>query len=147
MLPDILAKKIIKTEVLKLSILAFIIITGGIILGIFVPLKEFLSWIDFTFYASIGFLVIVYQAISFYMKTKKVKRVMAMDFDDVLTDDVLTEDIPVTKSDTFGRQEYKGNVKVDENAASFCPRCGSSFTKTYRFCPNCSFVGIIKKLK
>ncbi|MCE7741721.1 MAG: hypothetical protein GOP50_04625 [Candidatus Heimdallarchaeota archaeon] len=142
MLPDIMAKKMIKTEVIKLSLLSFIIITGGIIFGIFVPLKEFLSWIDFTFYASIGLLVIVYQAVSFYVKTRKLKRVMAIDFDEGLFDEV-----PVTESDTFGKQKQKGNLQVDENAASYCPRCGSSFTKTHRFCPNCSYSGIIKKLK
>jgi len=142
MLPDILAKKAVKTEVVKLSLLSFILITGGIIFGIFVPLTEALSWIDFTFYASIGFLVIVYQSISFYVKTRKIKRIMAIDFDEGLYDDV-----PVTESDTFGKQKYKGNLQVDENAASFCPRCGSSFTKTHRFCPNCSYCGIVKKLK
>ncbi len=142
MLPDILAKKAIKTEVIKLSLLSFLIVSGGIIFGIFVPLREYLSWMDFTFYSTIGFLVIIYQTFSFYFKARKIKQLMSIDFDaDIF------ENVPVTTSDKSTRQGPKGSLKVDELAASFCPRCGSSFTKTYQFCPNCSYCGIIKKLK
>ena len=81
MLPDILAKKAIKTEVIKLSLLSFLIVSGGIIFGIFVPLREYLSWMDFTFYSTIGFLVIIYQTFSFYFKARKIKQLMSIDFD------------------------------------------------------------------
>ena len=142
MLPDLVAKKMIRTEVLKLSILSVLIISGGIILGVFVPITESLSWLDFIFYASIGSLIIVYQSLSFYIKTRKLKHVIDIDFEQELL-----EDVPLAKLDTFGKQQYKGQVKLDDEAASFCPRCGASYSKTHRFCPNCGYCGIIKKLK
>ena len=142
MLPELYVKKIVRTETLKLSILASLIIIGGIILAIFIPSTEALNWIDFIFYASIGFLVIVYQCFSFYFKTRKVKQALTMD-----RHQELDEDIPVTKTDVIGKQENKGQVLVSKEAASFCPRCGGSYTKTHRFCPNCGYCGIIKKLK
>ena len=142
MLPDIVIKRTIRIELLKLSILSFIIISGGIILGVLIPMFEILNWTDFIFYSVIGFLLIVYQTTSFFIKTRKLNQVMEIDVDSELSDEV-----PMTKSDSTPNRHLKGSLLVDENAISFCPRCGSSFTKTYRFCPYCGFCGIIKRLK
>ena len=106
MLPELPVKKIVRTETLKLSILTSLIIIGGIILASFIPSTEALNWIDFTFYASIGSLVIVYQSFSFYIKTRKIKRALNINFNEVLD-----EDIPVTKTDVIGKQENNVDTK------------------------------------
>ncbi len=31
----------------------------------------------------------------------------------------------------------KEAVKIDEFAVAYCPTCGKSFTKKYKFCPSC----------
>lgn len=143
MLPDSEVKKKVRTEVFKLSFLSMLIVSGGIILGVFVPITETVSWTDFIFYASIGSLIIFYLVVSFYFKTRKLNNNIDLNFEQ----DLEEVDVPITQIDTFGKQKYKGQVKLDEETASFCPRCGGSYSKTHRFCPNCGYCGIIKKLK
>ena len=31
----------------------------------------------------------------------------------------------------------KEALKIDEYAVAYCPTCGKSFTKKYKFCPKC----------
>lgn len=142
MLPNMLAIKKLKTEIIKLAILSFLIISGGVILAIFIPLREFLSWTEFIFYVAIGLLVISYQAFSFYFRTRKIKNTVETDFREEIKDNV-----PTIKPDNFSERRTNRSLKLNENVGSYCPRCGSSFSKTYQFCPKCSFVGILKKVK
>jgi len=135
--------RLVKIEFLKLSLISLVIIVGGITFAIFVPLRESLNWVDFIFYAVIGALIIAYFTVSFFVKTKKLKHPVILDESSSIFD----EEIPVTQSDTYGKQKLKGQVLVDLEAVSFCPRCGASFTKSHRFCPNCGFIGILKKTK
>lgn len=47
-----------------------------------------------------------------------------------------TSSIPSTFT-TAKSSAPKEAVKIDEFAVAYCPTCGKSFTKKYKFCPSC----------
>lgn len=111
---------------------------GGIIFAIFVPLKDNLSWIDFLFYAIIGFLIILYQSLSFIYKRKRIKEMMDALSPQYKDSSIIpvdsTPNTLTTRNSTAGQKEA---LKIDEYAVAYCPTCGQSFTKKYKFCPKC----------
>ncbi len=129
----------LKSELLKIILLICMILIGGIILGILIPLSEKIDWLDFLFYSIVGLLIILYLSISLNVKKKKLAEIHS-----VLHEQ---ENTPTTASASNLNRQQKAGVKVDETAAAYCPMCKNSFGKTYQFCPNCGYCGIIKKLK
>ena len=138
----------INLEFLKLTIISFAIITGGIVFAIFVPLRDFLLWRDFFFYASVGTLIIIYFTLSFTFKRKRVNSIHSEN--NRLAHVPSTSSISKTSKITSLKYPVKTPkaakcaVKIDENAITYCPKCGRSFTKNYQFCPACGFCGIQK---
>ncbi|MHA1218572.1 MAG: hypothetical protein ACTSSN_11895 [Candidatus Heimdallarchaeaceae archaeon] len=129
----------LRIELLKVLLSIFLILTGGVILGILIPIYERIDWLDFLFYSIVGILIIVYLSISLYVKKKK--------FDEIHSVMQELETISTTSSAENLNQRQKAGVKVNETAAAYCPMCKKSYGKTYQFCPNCGYCGIIKKLK
>ena len=129
----------LRFELLKIFLLICIILIGGIILGILIPLYEKIDWLDFLFYSIVSLLILLYLSISLHIKKKKLTEMHA-----VLKEQ---ENTPTTASASNLNRQQKAGVKVDETASAYCPMCKNSFGKTYQFCPNCGYCGIIKKLK
>ena len=141
-------RRIVNLEFLKLSIVAFAIISGGIVFAIFVPLRDFLLWRDFFFYVSIGGLIIIYFILSFTFKRKKLNYIHSEK--NKLA--IVPSTSSVAKKSKMSSFNYpikspkasKYALKIDENAITYCPKCGRSFTKNHNFCPACGFCGIQK---
>jgi hypothetical protein len=129
----------LKSEYLKLILLVALISVGAVIFIVLINLYEKIDWLDFLFYSIVSLLIIAYLSINVYIKRKKLTEMLAV-MDEL-------ENIPTSSTSSKLSVRQKAGVKADESAASYCPRCKSSFTKTYQFCPNCSYCGIIKKLK
>ena len=138
----------INFELLKLFLISFAIISGGIVFAVFVPLRDFLLWRDFFFYISIGILIIFYFSLSY---TFQRKRLNSINYENDKLKHVPST-TSVSKTTKITSRKYrikvpkaaKGAVKIDEHAVTYCPRCGRSFTKNHKFCPNCGFCGIQK---
>lgn len=141
-------KRMLNFELLKLSLISSAIITGGIVFAIYVPLRDFLLWRDFFFYVSIGTLIITYFILSFTFQRKRLNSINHEN--DKLNYVPSTTSVPKTTIITSRKYRIKvpkaakGAVKIDEHAVTYCPKCGRSFTKNHKFCPNCGFCGIQK---
>ena len=141
-------KRMQNFEFLKLSIISFAIISGGIVFAIFVPLRDFLLWRDFFFYVSVGSLIIIYYALSFIFKRKRFYSIHSEK--DKLANVPSTSSVAKKSKITSFKYPIKTPkaskvaVKIDENAITYCPKCGRSFTKNHKFCPACGFCGIQK---
>lgn len=129
----------LRIEIIKMVLFVSLILIGGIILTILTPMYEKMNWLNLLFYSIVSLLIILYLSISLYVKKQKLAEISAV-IDDL-------ENVPTSSSSSSLNVRQKAGVKADETAASYCPRCKSSFTKTYQFCPKCSYCGIIKKLK
>ncbi len=129
----------LRIEIIKMVLFVSLILTGGIILAILTPMYAKMSWLNLLFYSIVSMLIILYLSISLYVKKQKLAEIR------VVIDEL--ENFPTSGSSSSLNVSQKAGVKVDESAASYCPRCNSSFQKTHQFCPNCSYCGIIKKLK
>lgn len=126
-------KQIMNKELLKLLLISIPILVGGLIFALFVPVNDALSWIDFLFYSIVGFLIIVWQSLSFYYTRSKIKAIV----DSSGIDDIqYHENVPDTRTQT-PRGSLKQATKIDDHASSYCPSCGKSFNKKYKFCPGC----------
>ena len=66
-------KRTINLEILKMSIITVIFITGGILFSIFIPREEELDWLHLFFYLLIGMLIIVYFLLSSITKIRRQK--------------------------------------------------------------------------
>ena len=129
----------LRIEIVKIFLFVSLILTGGIILAVLTPMYEKMSWLNLLFYSIVSMLIILYLSISLYVKKQKLAEIQ------VVIDDF--ENVPTSGSSSSLNASQKAGVKADETAASYCPRCNSSFQKTHQFCPNCTYCGIIKKLK
>jgi ABC-type transport system involved in cytochrome bd biosynthesis fused ATPase/permease subunit len=126
-------KKAFRFEIAKFIIIVFPIIAGGIVFAVFVPISEKLSWLEFLFFAIIGFLIILSQCVSFVFKRRRMKKMQDVQG---LYSSKVTASVPSTF--TSGKSSApKEAIKIDEYAVAYCPTCGKSFTKKYTFCPNC----------
>ena len=138
----------INFELMKLFLVSFVILSGGIVFAVFVPLRDFLLWRDFFFYVSIGILIITYFSFSY---TFQRKRLNSINYENDKLDHVPSTS-SVSKTSKITSLKYtiqtpkaaKRAVKIDEHAITYCPRCGRSFIKNHKFCPNCGFCGIQK---
>ena len=141
-------KQMLNLEFLKLSIVIFTIIGGGIVFAIFVPLRDFLLWRDFFFYVSVGSLIIIYFILSFVFKRKRLNYIHSEKnkLANVPSTSSVVKKSQITslKYPIKTPKASKVAVKIDENAITYCPKCGRSFTKNYQFCPACGFCGIQK---
>ncbi len=129
----------LRLDYIRLFTFIVIILIGGVVFAVLIPKYEIIDWLDLLFYSLVSILIFAYFIISLIVKRKKIAMVMS-----ALEE---TENVPSSGTSTKLNVRQKAGVKADESAASYCPRCKSSFTKTYQFCPNCSYCGIIKKLK
>ncbi len=125
--------KVLRLEIIKFILIVFPIIAGGIVFAVFVPISEKLSWTDFIFFSVIGFLLILSQVVSFIFKRKRIKE-MQEAIGMILSNN--TDSIPSTFT-TAKSSAPKEAVQIDEFAVAYCPTCGKSFTKKYKFCPGC----------
>ncbi|MHA1202604.1 MAG: hypothetical protein ACTSQ4_08795 [Candidatus Heimdallarchaeaceae archaeon] len=126
-------QKVYRFEIVKFIFIVFSIIAGGIVIAVFVPIYEKLSWLEFLFFAIIGFLIILSQCISFVFKRNRIKK---MQDTQGLSSSTITDSVPSTFT-SVRSSAPKEAIKIDEYAVAYCPTCGKSFTKKYTFCPNC----------
>lgn len=126
-------QKAYRFEIVKFIFIVLPIVAGGIVFAVFVPISEKLSWFDFLFFAIIGFLIILSQCVSFIFKRKRIKEMQKAQVEISYKD---TGSTPSTF--TLARSSApKEAIKIDDYAVAYCPTCGKSFVKKYKFCPNC----------
>lgn len=126
-------QKAYRFEIIKFILIVFPIIAGGIVFAIFVSKSENLNWVDFLFFAIVGFLIILSQCVSFIFKRIKIKEMQAvLSVESLNNGDLSPSTFTSSKSST-----PKEAIKIDEYAVAYCPTCGKSFTKKYKFCPKC----------
>ncbi|MCK5304418.1 MAG: hypothetical protein KAJ72_04150 [Candidatus Heimdallarchaeota archaeon] len=126
-------QKAFRFEIVKFILIVLPIVAGGIVFAVFVPLSEKLSWFDFLFFAIVGFLIILSQCVSFFFKRKRIKEMqVAQGFISSTNTGFAPSTFTSIKSSA-----PKEALKIDEYSVAYCPTCGKSFTKKYKFCPNC----------